>query len=209
MQSLLDDCALPFVILGYSKCYWHHFGAPSRSPQRTPEVASREFRTDLGLHVSLRLRTFSGCRREFGSVREFPHQEETLLTSNSFLTRGAVWGMSHTVSPRVLSRTELQMPRVTPPLPHALPGFMSWWNCFHPVLVSGSARTQHCHLSRSSSAAIAGAADWVECCWTQGIALEDSGLEKKFLKCVHFDRMNLSALSFRKFPTWNAGRGKS
>lgn len=31
------------------------------------------------------------------------------------------------------------------------------------------------------------------------IALEESGLEKKFLKCAHLGRMNLSALSFRRF----------
>lgn len=61
-------------------------GAPSTPPQLTPEVASGEFRADLGLHVSLSPRTFSGCRSELGSVRELPRQEQTLTTSDSFLT---------------------------------------------------------------------------------------------------------------------------
>lgn len=128
--------------------------APSISSQPTLDVACRAFHAGLGLPVSLRLRRSSSCGGVHGSTREWAHQVQNQPTRAASLPICLTVGvLFHMVSPRVPCRTDLQLPRVTSPLPH-LPAKLLPTYLLRPWF-------QH-HLLWPSKEAVAGAGDRAE-----------------------------------------------
>ena len=136
VPSLSDDCALPYVTLGYSRCCrhgWCPFHSPSPYPgsglQRVPRWPGASCLSPpkdiLWLQEWLAL-----CSRELA------HQEQTPTPGATSLPVSETIGVIlHTVCHRVPGRTELQLPRVTSSLPHMLPGLTSLLNYLHPHLL--------------------------------------------------------------------------
>lgn len=131
-------------------------GASSRSLQFSPEVASREFHTDLGLHVSqpedvLWLQKWawempganSNNQRQLSCLWDCPRHVQHSLSE----------GPNQDWAPDAQSHS-------------TSPSGASWVDFLIKLLsISRSAKTQYCHLSWCSSVSVASVGDWVELYW--------------------------------------------